>query len=127
VAPERSALGDGLPFAGQDGALAAGDYYMAVGLFGLTQGGLNRFHVRSTSGSSLPAEFVVYSNGLSTCSTCPPCAADFNQDGGVDGGDIESFFSSWEGGDACGDVNQDGGVDGGDIESFFGLWEAGGC
>ncbi len=127
VAPERSALGNGLPFAGQDGALAAGDYYMAVGLFGLTQGGLNRFHVRSNSGSSLPAEFVVYSNGLSTCSTCPPCAADFNQDGGVDGGDIESFFSSWEGGDACGDVNQDGGVDGGDIESFFGLWEAGGC
>jgi len=58
---------------------------------------------------------------------CPPCAADFNQDGGVDGGDIEGFFTSWESGDSCGDTNLDGGVDGGDIEAFFLVWEAGGC
>ncbi|MEI7658850.1 MAG: hypothetical protein WCK33_12375 [Phycisphaerae bacterium] len=58
---------------------------------------------------------------------CPSCAADFNQDGGVDGGDIESFFVSWEGGESCGDVNLDGGVDGGDVEVFILLWEQGGC
>ncbi|MCX5691139.1 MAG: hypothetical protein NTV94_15360 [Planctomycetota bacterium] len=58
---------------------------------------------------------------------CPQCAADFNQDGGVDGGDIEAFFTAWESGASCGDTNLDGGIDGGDIESFFLLWEQGGC
>jgi hypothetical protein len=101
---------------------------MAVGLFGLVEGGTNRFHVRSTSGSSLPAAFVVYSNSLTACGgVCPVCAADFNQDGGVDGPDIEAFFVTWEAGGVCGDVNQDGGTDGPDIEAFFALWEAGGC
>ncbi|MCX5689503.1 MAG: dockerin type I repeat-containing protein, partial [Planctomycetota bacterium] len=55
------------------------------------------------------------------------CPADYNRDGGVDGGDIEAFFSEWEGGSGCADVNADGGIDGGDIERFFLLWEAGGC
>jgi hypothetical protein len=55
------------------------------------------------------------------------CAADFNQDGGVDGGDIASFFPDWESSNVCADVNQDGGIDGGDIEAFFLVWEAGGC
>ncbi|MEY3231562.1 MAG: hypothetical protein RL689_1651 [Planctomycetota bacterium] len=59
--------------------------------------------------------------------SCPPCAADYNQDGGVDGGDIESFFNQWANGENCADVNLDGGVDGGDIESFFNVWQAGGC
>jgi hypothetical protein len=57
----------------------------------------------------------------------PPCPADFNADGGVDGGDVEAFFSAWEAGDSSADVNYDGGVDGGDIETFFQAWEAGGC
>jgi probable HAF family extracellular repeat protein len=56
-----------------------------------------------------------------------PCFADFNQDGGIDGGDIESFFLAWEAGSTNADVNQDGGVDGSDIETFFLAWEAGGC
>lgn len=55
------------------------------------------------------------------------CYADFNRDGGVDGGDIEAFFISWEAGDPAADVNADGGVDGADIETFFGAWAAGGC
>ena len=58
---------------------------------------------------------------------CPPCAADFNNDGGVDGADIESFFAAWTDGASCGDANLDGGIDGGDIESFFAAWENGGC
>jgi hypothetical protein len=55
------------------------------------------------------------------------CYADYNQDGGVDGSDIEAFFADWSNGDAAADVNQDGGVDGGDIEGFFIQWQNGGC
>ncbi len=58
---------------------------------------------------------------------CPACAADYNNDGGVDGGDVEAFFTEWQDAAACADVNQDGGVDGSDVEAFFTLWEAGGC
>ncbi len=61
--------------------------------------------------------------------TTPPsnCIADYNQDGGVDGGDVEAFFLDWEAGDSAADVNTDGGVDGGDVEFFFLKWEAGEC
>jgi hypothetical protein len=72
-------------------------------------------------------QYVVVAGSCGGGGGCPPCAADFNNDGGVDGGDIEAFFAAWEGGDSCGDVNQDGGVDGGDIEAFFSVWENGGC
>jgi len=58
---------------------------------------------------------------------CPPCAADYNQDGGVDGADVSDFFNDWENAGPCADVNQDGGVDGADIGFFFPLWENGGC
>lgn len=56
-----------------------------------------------------------------------PCIADFNGDGGVDGGDVEAFFVAWEAGGSVADVNRDGGVDGADVEYFFVRWEAGGC
>ena len=55
------------------------------------------------------------------------CIADYNADGGVDGADIEAFFTDWEQGLPGADVNFDGGVDGSDIETFFITWEAGGC
>ena len=58
---------------------------------------------------------------------CSACAADYNQDGGVDGSDVEAFFTDWEAAGTCADVNQDGGIDGSDVEAFFTLWEAGGC
>ena len=57
----------------------------------------------------------------------PPCYADFNQDGGIDGADVEAFFYAWEMGDSSSDVNQDGGMDGADVETFFLAWEAGDC
>lgn len=57
----------------------------------------------------------------------PLCPADFNQDGGVDGGDIDAFFLAWEAGDASADTNQDVGVDGTDVDAFFIVWEVGGC
>jgi hypothetical protein len=55
------------------------------------------------------------------------CAADFNQDGGVDGQDVTAFFDAWEGGDSAADVNADGGVDGQDVSVFFAQWQSGGC
>lgn len=54
------------------------------------------------------------------------CVGDYNCDGGVDGSDVEAFFSVWEAGESGADVNEDGGVDGGDVEFFFARWE-GGC
>lgn len=55
------------------------------------------------------------------------CPADFNQDGGVDGTDVQAFFTAWEVSDLSADTNQDGGVDGSDVEAFFTPWEQGGC
>jgi hypothetical protein len=55
------------------------------------------------------------------------CLSDFNEDGGVDGGDLEAFFSAWEAGQPDADVNGDGGVDGADVETFFCYWEHSGC
>lgn len=59
--------------------------------------------------------------------TCPPCAADYDQNGGVDGGDLAAFFIEFEQGLECADVDENGGVDGGDIATFFTAFEAGGC
>ncbi len=55
----------------------------------------------------------------------PPCPADINIDGAVDGSDVEAFFAAWESAHPLGDFNQDGGVDGGDVEAFFLRWESG--
>lgn len=55
------------------------------------------------------------------------CFADFNQDGGVDGSDVDAFFEHWEAGLHEADVNHDGGVDGTDVSEFFMVWESGGC
>jgi hypothetical protein len=55
------------------------------------------------------------------------CAADYNEDGGVDGADVEGFFTDWAASVGCSDVNQDGGTDGSDVEAFFLVWAAGGC
>ncbi|MBS0195933.1 MAG: matrixin family metalloprotease [Planctomycetes bacterium] len=56
-----------------------------------------------------------------------PCAADYNSDGGIDGGDVDAFFADWGAGLPAADVNGDGGVDGADVSVFFEAWEAGGC
>lgn len=53
------------------------------------------------------------------------CPGEYNCDGGVDGADVESFFSDWESGIDAADLNSDGGVDGADVQSFFESWEAG--
>lgn len=60
-------------------------------------------------------------------SGCAACAADYDNNGGVDGGDLGAFFNDFEQGLGCADVDQNGGVDGGDLAFFFSVFEAGGC
>lgn len=55
-------------------------------------------------------------------SACRRCAGDYNEDGGVDGTDVEAFFQDWEAANPCADRNFDGGIDGGDVETFFIAW-----
>lgn len=55
------------------------------------------------------------------------CPADFDRNGGVDGADVEMFFTAWEGGEHEADVNYDGGIDGSDVSAFFDVWQRGGC
>jgi hypothetical protein len=58
---------------------------------------------------------------------CPVCAADYDGNGGVDGGDLAAFFADFESGEGCADVDGNGGVDGGDLGFFFTVFEQGGC
>jgi len=51
--------------------------------------------------------------------------ADFNEDGGVDGSDVEAFFLAWQSSESAADFNIDGGVDGADVEAFFIAWTLG--
>lgn len=59
------------------------------------------------------------------CTLCPPCAADFNNDEGVDDLDIAAFFAAFESGDSCADANGDDGIDDLDIAFFFTQFEQG--
>lgn len=77
---------------------------------------------------SLPAHgFLLLRQTTTSCSTCPECAADFDQNGGVDGADLAAFFMEYESGAVCADVDQNGGVDGADLATFFMTYESGGC
>ncbi|MBX3382600.1 MAG: hypothetical protein KF864_03725 [Phycisphaeraceae bacterium] len=74
-------------------------------------------------GNGVPADFVpAVRDGRGG-----GCVGDFNQDGGIDGADVEAFFLAWEDSEPAADVNQDGGVDGADVEFFFNAWESGDC
>ncbi|MBL9000428.1 MAG: hypothetical protein JNK25_04760 [Phycisphaerae bacterium] len=65
--------------------------------------------------------------GRVTLECIPYCPADYNQDGGIDGGDVAAFYIDWEAGSSAADFNQDGGVDGADVDAFFAAWESGSC
>jgi hypothetical protein len=56
---------------------------------------------------------------------CPPCAADFNDDGSVDTRDVLAFLNAWASGDASADFNSDGTVNSLDVLAFLGAWAAG--
>jgi hypothetical protein len=53
------------------------------------------------------------------------CTADFDFNGGVDGGDLAAYLSAFEAGVLAADIDGNGGVDGGDLAAFFTAFEAG--
>jgi hypothetical protein len=55
------------------------------------------------------------------------CIGDYNNDGGIDGDDVISFFEAWDSGGECADVDQSSGVDGDDVIAFFEVWDSGGA
>jgi hypothetical protein len=79
------------------------------------------------AGSLIEAAIDDFRISYDLCVPSVGCVADFNQDGGVDGADVNAFFTAWEAGESSADVNLDGGVDGGDVGDFFAVWENGGC
>jgi V8-like Glu-specific endopeptidase len=63
-----------------------------------------------------------------SCTTpCPwqgdGCAADYNNDGSIDGDDVIAFFGDWDLNGACADATSDGSVDGDDVILFFNSWD----
>jgi hypothetical protein len=79
-------------------------------------------------GSGEQARFEPAVRTTTCLNVTQPCAvADFNADGGVDGSDLESFYTVWMSGEPEGDVNLDGGTDGADVEYFITFWMQGGC
>lgn len=84
------------------------------------------WHDGRGTANDIIAQAVTADGDLGPCPAAS-CPADFNNDGGVDGADVEAFYIVWEAGEAGADVNGDGGIDGGDVETFFAAWEAGGC
>lgn len=93
------------------------DYYL-IQAFGLSDNG------RSIAGFAFSRSLEPFVYLASLDSDCP---TDFNEDGGIDGADVESFFYAWAMGETAADFNKDGGVDGSDVESFFDSWTAGQC
>ncbi len=55
------------------------------------------------------------------------CPADFDDNGGVDGLDVEAFFTNWMASRMIADVDLDATVDAADVAAFLGVWSAGGC
>ncbi|NUQ52840.1 MAG: SUMF1/EgtB/PvdO family nonheme iron enzyme [Phycisphaerales bacterium] len=63
--------------------------------------------------------------GFRLARVTPPCPADFNHDGFVNGDDYDSFASLFESGEAGADFNHDGFVNGDDYDIFASHFEAG--
>ncbi len=89
----------------------------------------------SADGSTIVGEYLV--NGQHRAfilrdlplgdNRCPPCAADFDEDGGVTGADLAAFMAAYEAGARCADVDDDDQVDGQDVAAFLAAFERGGC
>ena len=81
--------------------------------------GVYTVRVTNACGTAVSDPFNVF---YDTCSICPLCMGDYNQDGGQDGGDIAAFIADWEAGNYCTDFNHDGGIDGSDLADFLDAW-----
>ncbi|MDA1106589.1 MAG: hypothetical protein O2855_08390, partial [Planctomycetota bacterium] len=60
------------------------------------------------------------SNNCDDCLVAPPCPADLNTDGAVNGVDLSMTLSGW--GTSTGDVNGDGLTDGIDLATLLSNW-----
>jgi RHS repeat-associated protein len=68
--------------------------------------------------------YDTYGNALSRPPS-PPVCADIDNDGSVNGTDVEAFFVAFEAGNPEGDIDLDGSVTGADAEAFYPAFEAG--
>ena len=107
--------------------------------FNLTEGQSGLFNGVNTSTLFVSAATCL-GGGTFDCLICDSCGCvpttaatiavnstgDINQDGGVDGADVEAFFLAWVDALPESDINNDGGVDGTDVDFFFLNW-SGGC
>jgi hypothetical protein len=138
----RPAPGDGLPYAGQNGNLPAGTYYVGIGLFNVdTAPSNNRWHLRATSGSNLIVQLTLTTDSDGVCSTSchGDCVADFDDgsgtgtpDGGVTIDDLLYYLVLFEDGVLCADVDDgsgtgttDGGVTIDDLLYYLVRFESG--
>jgi hypothetical protein len=127
-------LSDGPASAGALGAFGsstaefAGTDTTTLTITGVDEGAALQYRLVATTCGSTRSDAVQVTIATDGCDgVCPVCPADFDQDGGVTGADIEAFFLAFESGESCGDTDLDGGVTGADIEAFFVAFEAGGC
>lgn len=115
-----------LPPPALDPTLPSVDILDAVGSWGFENISSYNFTVERNENIT-PMILAYQTITISVLSSCAPCAADYDEDGGVTGADLAAFFADFEAGAACADVDEDGGVTGGDIGAFFAAYEAGGC
>jgi len=131
-----------LAFAGQNGALAAGDYYLALTNFGPTRAAMttatnDRWFVRP----EVPADSIDLAvdllTGVVACSSGPTCNdLDFNNDGNIEPLDVDAYFSVLGEGPCLGDIgggcdsldfNNDGNIEPLDVDSYFSVLGEGPC
>lgn len=115
-----------LPPPALDPTLPSVDILDAVGTWGFEN--ISSYNFTIERNESITPMILAYERiTISVLSSCAPCPADYDQDGGVTGADLAAFFADFEAGTACADVDEDGGVTGGDIGAFFVVYETGGC
>lgn len=120
----------GLDFAGQDGDLPAGTYYLAVAYDGFSAVpdivGNGRWHLRNVGGSGGFSAAGAITPSWTSCDAGVPglCEYDINGDGSADQGDVDCVIAAVAGDPSCVrtdvtvelDKNQDGNVDQGDVD-----------
>ncbi len=121
----KTILGTSIGDVNLDGVVDAADVSIATANLG-TAGGWARGDADG-DGQITEADVQIIADASAGLGCICPCKADYNRDGGVDGGDVASFFQDWESSLGCADVNEDGGIDGGDVQAFFLAWEVSDC
>ncbi len=111
------------------GSLPPGDYVVTVSDNVKTASGAIKLDgeiADPESPSSLPSgEGLAGGNAVWSFHITATCAADFNNDGFVNGDDYDAFASAFDAGTSAGDFNHDGFVNGDDYDLFAEHFDAG--